>query len=123
MYTDKPHRSPEAYGFANDPHSRATACATCNSKVSGSDNTFRREQARPDALSRFTLASVDLTPREQEVLFWIAQGKTNSEISVLCGISVRTVHKHVEHIYQKLGVETRTAAMLRAIEMGSIGFR
>lgn len=59
----------------------------------------------------------ELTRRETEVLFWIKNGKTNAVIAELCGISMRTVHKHVEHIYAKLGVETRTAAMLRGMEL------
>lgn len=58
-----------------------------------------------------------LTGREAEILLLITQGKSDSVIAILCGISLRTVHKHVEHIYQKLGVETRTAAMLRGLEI------
>ncbi len=57
-----------------------------------------------------------LTKRESEILFLIAQGKADGDIAQLCGISSRTVHKHVANIYTKLGVETRTAAMLRALE-------
>lgn len=57
-----------------------------------------------------------LTKREAEVLSWMMQGKTDDCIATLCDISLRTVHKHVEHIYIKLGVETRTGAMLRALE-------
>jgi DNA-binding CsgD family transcriptional regulator len=57
-----------------------------------------------------------VTPREAEILFWITQGKTDAVIGLLCGISPRTVQKHVENIYVKLAVETRTAAMLRAFE-------
>ena len=51
-----------------------------------------------------------LTRRESQVLAWVSRGKTNREISVLLSISPRTVQKHLEHIFQKLGVETRTAA-------------
>lgn len=58
-----------------------------------------------------------LTKREAEILFLITQGKADNVIATLCGISVRTVNKHVEHVYQKLGVETRTAAMLRGLEL------
>ncbi len=64
-----------------------------------------------------SLMALGLTKRESEVLFLIAKGKTNSEIGILLGISKRTVQKHVEHIYIKLGVETRTAAMLRVNEL------
>ena len=52
-----------------------------------------------------------LTPRESEILCWISKGKTNPEIAILCEISPRTVHKHVENILTKLGVETRMAAV------------
>ena len=51
-----------------------------------------------------------LTRRESQVLAWVSRGKTNREISILLSISPRTVQKHLEHIFQKLGVETRTAA-------------
>lgn len=56
-----------------------------------------------------------LTPREGEVLTWLACGKTDGEIAGLLGLSPRTVHKHLEHMYIKLGVETRTAAVMRAL--------
>jgi DNA-binding CsgD family transcriptional regulator len=65
--------------------------------------------------TRKALADYHLTPREREVLFWIAQGKTNCEIAVILSLSARTVHKHVEHILLKLGVETRTAAARMAM--------
>lgn len=51
-----------------------------------------------------------LSPREAEVLAWVANGKTNAEIGTILRISSRTVGKHLERIYQKLGVETRMAA-------------
>lgn len=63
-----------------------------------------------------TSEKFNLTAREAEILSFIAQGKTDDVISILCGISLRTVHKHVQHIYTKLGVETRTGAMLTAIQ-------
>ncbi len=52
-----------------------------------------------------------LTPREAEVLHWMAEGKRNSEIAIILGISERTVGKHRDHLFTKLGVETRTAAV------------
>lgn len=64
-----------------------------------------------------TFASCGLTRREAEMLFWIIQGKTDGVIAELCGISLRTVQKHIENVYTKLGVETRTAAMLKALEI------
>lgn len=59
-------------------------------------------------------AHAGLTPRENEVLHRLAHGKTDCEIAALLGLSPRTVQKHLEHIYIKLGVETRTAAVMRA---------
>ena len=58
-----------------------------------------------------------LTPRRAEVLLWVTQGKTSGEIAIILGVSVSTVHKHTECIFEKLGVETRTAAALRAHEV------
>lgn len=51
-----------------------------------------------------------LTKREAEVLYWIVKGKTNKDVGEILGTSPRTVNKHLEHVFQKLGVETRTAA-------------
>ena len=56
-----------------------------------------------------------LTAREREVVQWLACGKTDAEIAALRGLSPRTVQKHLEHVYVKLGVETRTAAVMRAL--------
>lgn len=58
-----------------------------------------------------------LTAREGEVMHWLSRGKTDAEIAALLSISPRTVHKHLEHIYVKLGVETRTAAVMRVRAM------
>jgi len=52
-----------------------------------------------------------------EVLLWVAQGKTNPEIASILGISESTVKKHMIEIMQTLGVETRTAATLEALEV------
>jgi DNA-binding NarL/FixJ family response regulator len=58
-----------------------------------------------------------LTPRVAETLLWLTQGKTNSEIATILGISESTVKKHALEIFETLGVETRTAASLRALEV------
>lgn len=63
------------------------------------------------------LVSLGLTPREAEVLYWIAQGKSNPDVATILGANVRTVHKHVENIFRKLGCETRTAASVAALEI------
>jgi DNA-binding CsgD family transcriptional regulator len=55
-------------------------------------------------------AAFKLTTREAEVLYWLAKGKTNRDIGDILGSSPATVKKHLERVYVKLGVETRTAA-------------
>jgi len=61
------------------------------------------------------LGSLGLTPREAEVLTWIAQGKGNYEIGVILSACTGTICKHVEHILAKLNVENRTAAAAIAL--------
>ena len=65
---------------------------------------------REDSGGATRLAEAALTPRETEVLSWLAKGKTNRDIGEILGTSPRTVNKHLEHIFEKLGVETRAAA-------------
>jgi DNA-binding NarL/FixJ family response regulator len=66
------------------------------------------------------LATASLTPRETEVLSWIAKGKTNRDVGDILGLSPRTVNKHLEHVFEKLGVETRAAAAaLASRELGA----
>lgn len=60
-------------------------------------------------------ADLPITARERDVLKWGAAGKTNAEIAGLLGVSARTIEKHFEHIFDKLGVETRIAAVMRAL--------
>jgi DNA-binding CsgD family transcriptional regulator len=69
-----------------------------------------------DQRSAGAFASLRLTPREAEVLFWISQGKSNHDIGVILGAKTATIRKHVEHIFAKLNVENRTAAAVTALE-------
>src|SRR6476661_832871 len=62
-----------------------------------------------------------LTARELEVVEWIAAGKRNREIGKILGCSPRTVQKHVEHILEKLQVETRTAVCVWRYESRLLG--
>jgi DNA-binding CsgD family transcriptional regulator len=71
---------------------------------------------RAPATAAAETAEVPLTPREREVLDWVAAGKTNRDIATILGASPRTVEKHLERIYEKLGVETRTAAAMRVVK-------
>jgi len=63
------------------------------------------------------LLALGLTPRESEILFWVAQGKTSPEIAVILATATATVKRHMHHILGKLGVETRLAAALKAMEI------
>jgi DNA-binding CsgD family transcriptional regulator len=69
-----------------------------------------------DRCSVEVFASLKLTPREAEVLFWISRGKSNHDIGVILGAKTSTIRKHVEHILGKLYVENRTAAAVVALE-------
>lgn len=60
--------------------------------------------------------SLGLTFREAEILMWISRGKTNKDIGLILDSSHRTVNKHLEHIYEKLGVTTRAAAVAIALQ-------
>jgi DNA-binding CsgD family transcriptional regulator len=63
-----------------------------------------------------TMLAFGLTLRESEVLYWVAKGKTNRDIGDILGSSPATVKKHLERVYEKLGVETRTAAAAVAMQ-------
>jgi DNA-binding CsgD family transcriptional regulator len=63
------------------------------------------------------LEALGVTTREIEVLQWLAAGKTDREIAALLGCSHRTVQKHLQRLYVKLGVETRTAAVMRSLSL------
>ncbi len=70
----------------------------------------------PDFSSPEPLRTLGLTEREAEVLLWVAQGKGNSDVATLLGMAEKTVKKHMGNIFNKLGVESRNAATIRALE-------
>jgi DNA-binding CsgD family transcriptional regulator len=69
------------------------------------------------AIGAESLRRLGLTRREAEVLAWVAHGKTNAEVAAILGTSPKTINKHLQRIYPILGVETRTAAAVRAFEV------
>jgi len=71
---------------------------------------LKRFSQKQSGIRRHDQRDHSLTPREREVLSWLARGKSNAQIGEILGISASTVSKHLEHIYPKLGVENRTAA-------------
>jgi DNA-binding NarL/FixJ family response regulator len=80
-----------------------------------------KREFKPDFSSAEPLVKFGLTPRAAETLLWLSQGKTNSDIATILGITESTVKKHVQEIFEKLGVETRGAATVRALEMLNAG--
>jgi len=63
------------------------------------------------------LCALGLTPRQAEVAYWVAQGKTNPEIAVILATSPRTIDKHMERILERLGFENRATLIVRAGEI------
>jgi DNA-binding response OmpR family regulator/DNA-binding CsgD family transcriptional regulator len=78
---------------------------------------FRLTERRPGSEERRLGEQLGLTQREAEVLLWISRGKQNREVSEILQISPRTVNKHLEQIFQKMGVENRASATAIAVTM------
>ena len=76
------------------------------------NNGFNPDFSRPDLLQR----AHGLTPREAEVLVWVAQGKSNADVATILGMSDKTVKQHLGVCFQKMGVESRNAASVVALE-------
>lgn len=94
-----------------------------NDLVSAIEARLRRSELqanrefKADFSSFQPLLMLGLTPRAAETLLWLAQGKTNPDIAMILGITESTVKKHVQEIFEKLAVETRGAAAVRAMEV------
>lgn len=82
-----------------------------------SESMLLLQRVPANAVPRNHSPEIPLTPRETEVLSWLAKGKTNRDIADILGMSHRTVNKHLEHIFEKLGVETRSAATAVAAQL------
>lgn len=102
--------------YLTKPVSREELLATVEARLLRQNQQDKRE-FRPDFTSPEPLMRLGLTPRVAEVLLWVAQGKTNGDIATILGISESTVKKHLLEIFAQLGVETRSAATLRALEV------
>jgi DNA-binding NarL/FixJ family response regulator len=74
-------------------------------------------ELKPNFDSAKPLESLGITPREAEVLLWVAQGKSNGDIATILGCAENTVKVHLARIFEKLGFENRNAATVRAIEV------
>lgn len=102
--------------YLTKPVARADLLQAIAARLQRAEEQARRE-FKPDFTSPEPLAKLGLTPRAAEALLWVAQGKTNGDIATILGISESTVKKYVLEIFAKLGVETRSAATLRALEI------
>lgn len=90
-------------------------------ELAGDEYLLRIVELNADRDVERLQSRVPLTKRETEVLLWLARGKSNRDIAQILNISYRTIDKHLEQIYPKLGVETRTSAVamaIRALEAG-----
>ncbi len=87
-------------------------------RIGNEEILLRLVQTRPQSDATDLLREqLELTNREADVLLWIANGKTNREIGQILEMSPRTVNKHLEQIFRKLGVENRTSAAAAAIRL------
>lgn len=103
--------------YLTKPVAKADLLNAITARLKRNEQQLSSGSLTPNFDSPEPLFSLGLTPRVAEVLLWVAQGKTNADIATILGISEWTVKKHVLEIFEKLGVETRTAASLRAIEV------
>ena len=76
---------------------------------------FRIAEIVAGAEERLLASRHGLTERESQVLLWISRGKSNREISEILGISPRTVNKHLEQVFEKMGIENRASAAAAAV--------
>lgn len=93
---------------------RATLQLTFLGAMGPDEHLFRLTAANDKSADAMLRQHFALTVRESEVLLWIAKGKSNRDIGDILGLSARTVNKHLEQIYVKLGVENRASAAVKA---------
>jgi DNA-binding NarL/FixJ family response regulator len=102
--------------YLTKPVANADLIRAIEARLRRSELQVNRE-FKPDFSSAKPLLELGLTPRAAEALLWLAQGKSNSDIATILGITESTVKKHVQEMFEKLGVETRGAATVRALEV------
>jgi DNA-binding NarL/FixJ family response regulator len=102
--------------YLTKPVANADLVRAIEARLRRSQQQAQRE-FKADFSSIEPLLKLSLTARATETLLWLAQGKTNPDIATILGITESTVKKHVQEIFEKLGVETRGAATVRALEV------
>jgi DNA-binding NarL/FixJ family response regulator len=103
--------------YLTKPVAKADLLGAIQSRLARAGQQTRAEFKPNFSSAKLLETERNLTPRVAETLLWIAQGKTNGEIATILGIAEGTVKKHVLEIFSALGVETRAAASLRALEI------
>jgi DNA-binding NarL/FixJ family response regulator len=107
--------------YLTKPASAEDVLSAINARL---DRHNEKEQAamakvelKPNFDSAKPLETLGLTPREAEVLLWVAQGKANGDIAIILGCAENTVKVHTSRVFEKLGMENRNAAALKAVEV------
>ena len=100
--------------FSIDPSGQATLQLSYLGAIGPDEYLFRLTAENKMSDDEILRQHFGLTHRESEVLLWIAKGKSNRDIGEILGLSARTVTKHLEQIYVKLGVENRASAAVKA---------
>jgi DNA-binding NarL/FixJ family response regulator len=103
--------------YLTKPVAQADLLKAIEVRLRRSEQQQTQWEFKPDFSSHEPLIKFGLTPRAAEVLLWVAQGKANGDIAAILGMSESTVKKHLVEIFDKLGVENRSAAGLRALEL------
>jgi DNA-binding NarL/FixJ family response regulator len=91
------------------------------SRVADDEILLVIQQAEPGEIERMGVSKLEsrlgLTSREAQVLYWLSNGKANRDIADILGISYRTVDKHLEHLFAKISVESRSSAVAAAVRI------
>jgi len=114
MQEHEGHRAIAGESFALDPADAASLQLVCLGMIGPDEYLFRLVLSGGENQDDILRQHFGLTLRESEVLLWIARGKSNRDIGEILGLSPRTVNKHLEQVYAKLGVENRASAAIKA---------
>jgi CheY-like chemotaxis protein/DNA-binding CsgD family transcriptional regulator len=104
-------REPEALAIVVE--GRRLSLSRLAGDLTGTTLLVRKRASAPEPQA--LAVAFGLTSREAEVLYWVACGKINRDVGEILGMSPRTVDKHLQHVFEKLSVETRTAAASMAL--------
>jgi DNA-binding NarL/FixJ family response regulator len=106
-----------AMAIAISQHKMQSQAQQTISQLNGALEAAQDNMGGGGGLTQERLQTLGLTRRESEVMMWVAQGKSNSDIATILESSPRTIAKHIEHVFGKLNVESRTAAVAEAHRM------